>query len=403
MKIAFAKISADKIANIYLTGEIGWEANANVIADEINYISNNKIANKIKLHINSEGGSVIDGIRIVSAVLNSQIPVETINEGYAMSMAAVIWLAAKRDNRFMSDFAVTMLHAPYFPGEDIEDFSEDLKDFLTKTYNQLSTILQMQTGKSKEDIDMIFSRDSFYDAQDCINAGFCSKENIISYGEKPLIDNSLPIDLKIKKIAAFYNNLKKIDMNVLDKLNNMLGLRTEASETVTIEAINALKSDKTGLEKEIVSLKKDYQHSQTSLKDAENKVKELEAKLTEFETKEVEAKEAAAEKLVKDAIAAGKFNSEKEADLIALAKKDIDSFNLLCESVNVKAPNIAAELNNDTPENGYGVEEKDFDFETLEAKYPDVLAKIQVENPKMYNTLLGDYAKKYNIKLEEEK
>jgi ATP-dependent protease ClpP protease subunit len=60
----------------------------------------------------------LEGFKIISAILNSEIPVHTYNDGFAMSMGFFIWISAKKENRHMSAFATNMIHAARFVDEN---------------------------------------------------------------------------------------------------------------------------------------------------------------------------------------------------------------------------------------------------------------------------------------------
>ena len=51
---------------------------------------------KIRVLINSEGGSVISGMNMYSVINGSSVPTECINEGLAASIASVIWIAGNK-------------------------------------------------------------------------------------------------------------------------------------------------------------------------------------------------------------------------------------------------------------------------------------------------------------------
>ena len=48
---------------------------------------------KIRVHINSCGGSCVEGMSVFTKILDCQIPTECINDGLAASMGSVIWAA----------------------------------------------------------------------------------------------------------------------------------------------------------------------------------------------------------------------------------------------------------------------------------------------------------------------
>ena len=74
---------------------------------------------KIRVLINSSGGSVLYGMSIFSVIRNSSIPTECINEGLAASMGSIVWAAG--DKSLMRDYAILMIHNPFDSTEDNKD------------------------------------------------------------------------------------------------------------------------------------------------------------------------------------------------------------------------------------------------------------------------------------------
>lgn len=85
----------------------------------------------ITLFINSYGGSVLDGLSVVSAIKSSRTPIHTIALGKAMSMGFMILVAGHR--RFCQRYSWMMYHqlsagTGRQTARDIEEYSEHLGD-----------------------------------------------------------------------------------------------------------------------------------------------------------------------------------------------------------------------------------------------------------------------------------
>lgn len=407
MNLSFAKIiskGSSKKANIYLSGDIGWEANAYNISAEIDYIADNKLVDEIHVRINSGGGIVTDGFLIVASLLRAKengVKVMTFNEGYAMSMAFVIWTVANTGDRYMRDFAQNMAHAPYYPQDvDQSTLTDSDKEFLNRVYDQISGYLQKTLGKSGQEVKVILSRDTFMSARETVELGYIPEKNIIKTSVT-LNLKGLSVNDGIKKIRAYYNdsnenNKSNIKMEILKRINNMLGLRDEASETITVEAVNQLKTDIQDRQNKITNLEKDLTDKSNSLKDAEAKLKEYEEVVNKYKEAEKTAKEKDAVNKVEQGIKDGKIDKNAKDNMIAFAKKDPENFDLMLKSIQVKAPDIASIIDKEEDARVYNVKSEEFNYETLEEKYPEVLDKIKEEKPKLYNQLADDYAKKYS-------
>lgn len=68
---------------------------------------------EITVHINSYGGEVAEGVAIYNALRSSKAEVTTVCEGFACSVASVIFMAGKR--RVMRDSSLLMLHNASMP------------------------------------------------------------------------------------------------------------------------------------------------------------------------------------------------------------------------------------------------------------------------------------------------
>ena len=73
--------------------------------------------NEINVHINSGGGSIINGLSLFSALIDSDRTVNTYNDGMALSMGGVILMAG--DKIRIKDTAVFMIHEPSIAAETV--------------------------------------------------------------------------------------------------------------------------------------------------------------------------------------------------------------------------------------------------------------------------------------------
>ena len=122
----------NKTATIRMYGSIGYEVSGSDMAHAIASMSESEDVDVIQLRINSGGGSVIDGMSIVSAIRSSKAAVHCYVDGIAASMAAVIAVAG--DRLLMMDYAKLMIHDPFYEGK---------KDLSPKEKKALDSITDM--------------------------------------------------------------------------------------------------------------------------------------------------------------------------------------------------------------------------------------------------------------------
>lgn len=100
-------------ADFYVMGDIygGWrklpeETSASEVTNVLNDLGDD--VSEITVHINSYGGMVSEGVAIYNALKNHKAKVTTVCEGFACSIASVVFMAG--DERVMRPASLLMLH-----------------------------------------------------------------------------------------------------------------------------------------------------------------------------------------------------------------------------------------------------------------------------------------------------
>ena len=155
------------VADIYIYDEISWYGvSAEQFVKDLNAIE----AKTIRLHLNTLGGSVFDGIAIYNALKQHKATVETYIEGLAASIGSVIALAG--DKVYMADNAFFMIHQPWVL--TVGDASELRKtaDLLDKIGSVLVNTYIKASGKDEEDIKKWMDEETWFTAAEALDAGF---------------------------------------------------------------------------------------------------------------------------------------------------------------------------------------------------------------------------------------
>jgi ATP-dependent Clp protease protease subunit len=241
----------DGIREIMCYGTFGETLDGNYIGSLIRETPEN--FTDIHIHILSDGGDIINGLGIITAILFTAIPVTTFNDGVAASMAGVIYLAGK--TRKMFDFALLMLHEPNFWGMTADEVSDDkVKEALIRFKEMLLRLIVNATGKTEEEVTEILSKDTWYNAEEAKAMGLV--DEVIQSDFKDLLNQ--PAKVIITKIAAKLKNTME-----LKPISEALGLQ----DTATVEDI------KTAI---------------TALKDQAALIEGLNGRITEFEAEKEE-------------------------------------------------------------------------------------------------------------------
>lgn len=216
-------------ATIALYGVIGDDISGNRVAQDI--ASMDSEVDTIKVLINSNGGSVSEGLSIVSAILSARAYIHAFVNGIAASMAAVIAVAA--DKVTMQDYAKLMIHNPFYEGKGSDKLSNKERKALDSITDTLRTILSRR-GCDKEKIATLMNNETWFSAEEAKAEGLADevvttsrKEELGSLSTSELMDRIMNENKSI-------NNQPKKQMKEIAKA---LGLPEDATEQQMIDAI----------------------------------------------------------------------------------------------------------------------------------------------------------------------
>ena len=124
---------------------------------------------ELKLHINSNGGSLLDGFAAVDYVRACKAPVHSIVEGSAASAATLISVAAKK--RSITKHSFMLIHqlsgGMWGKFESMKDDMENCNLFM----NKINEIYGQYTKIPKNVLKEILKRDIYMDAKTCLKYG----------------------------------------------------------------------------------------------------------------------------------------------------------------------------------------------------------------------------------------
>jgi ATP-dependent Clp protease protease subunit len=96
---------------IFFTGTVE-QSMANVIVAQMLFLEAENPDQPINMYINSEGGSVYDGLAVYDVMQYIKCPVYTYVTGMAASMGSFIAQAGEAGHRYLLPRAITMIHQP---------------------------------------------------------------------------------------------------------------------------------------------------------------------------------------------------------------------------------------------------------------------------------------------------
>lgn len=214
-------------ATIRMYGVIGRDIDGNQMAHDLAELD--KDADTIHILINSEGGSVAQGLSIVSTILSSKSYIHAHINGIAASMAAVVAVSA--DKISMQDYAKLMIHDPFFAGIGKEKLSgKDIKA-LNSITDSLRTILARR-GCDKDRIASLMKDETWFSASEAQEAGLV--DEVTTTPRKEELSNLSVPELMNRIMNEYQSSNKKTNMKEIAK---KLGLPENATEQQILDAI----------------------------------------------------------------------------------------------------------------------------------------------------------------------
>lgn len=369
---------------------------------EFDYLVNYVNPSVIRIHINSVGGSVIEGMSVFSKIMDCKIRIECINDALAASMGSIIWAAG--DELFMKDYALLMIHNPFCDANGEKQYNQATEAFT----QQLKTIYVKRFGLSEEEVENIMNGKegedgTFLTAAQALEKGFVDAEHIIETPKavKDQIQAALKNTKDIGQIKAIYglvaptlpsttineqnitsnsNTMDKTEITVFAALFGLTG------EKATVESISAkinelkAKAEKAeAIQKALDEKTAQLATANAELTGAKTSISNLTADLTKakgalkvYQEAEAKAQEDKINALVDKAIKDCKISKDDREDYVKMAQSDF----ALAERILAKIPardnlgQIISRANQDTAKDGLQTEEQ-----KVQAKVEDVVGK----------------------------
>lgn len=164
-----------KTLELYIFGDItSYPFFENDVSEDliVKELKSHLDVDQINVHISSYGGEVKTGIAIYNTLKNHKAKVKTICDGFACSIASVIFMAG--DERVMNELSMLMIHDAwsYVCGNanQIRKEADDLEKI-----TQLSVMAyEANSTLSKEDIEALMKAESWISPDEALEYGFAT-------------------------------------------------------------------------------------------------------------------------------------------------------------------------------------------------------------------------------------
>lgn len=166
---------ADNAATINIYGDITsfpWcdgDVSANNLSRQLEQLTD---VSEITVYINSYGGEVAEGLAIYNALKRHKATVKTVVDGFACSIASVIFMAG--DERIMNDASLLMIHNAW---AFVEGNAAELRkqaDDLEKITQASVNAYKAHSNLSEEEIKALMDAESWLSPDEALEYGFAT-------------------------------------------------------------------------------------------------------------------------------------------------------------------------------------------------------------------------------------
>ena len=187
--------SNGEVLDVWVYGEIGgwWDG---VDALEVNQAIAEHKGSELVVHVNSQGGSVFDGISMFNAIERFSGKSTVINEGFAASAASLVLQAG--DERIVEKGSQTMIHKAWTVGIGNADELRELAAVLDGIDEELIALYADKSGETPEALAELLAAETWMGPQAAINSGFADRLGGSESAESAKVPNTYYAGLRLK-------------------------------------------------------------------------------------------------------------------------------------------------------------------------------------------------------------
>lgn len=174
MKKFYQLTQKNDVAELYIYGDITsskWfdeDVTAKSVVDEINTIT----ASTINVYISSYGGEVQAGLAIYNALKRHKAKVRTYCDGFACSIASVIFMAG--DERIMNDSSLLMIHNAWSFAEGNAKELKKIAEDLEKITQASVSAYMAHSNLTEEEIVKMMDNETWILPEEAVEYGFAT-------------------------------------------------------------------------------------------------------------------------------------------------------------------------------------------------------------------------------------
>ena len=169
IKAAVVENSAD----VFIYDSIGDSHGGITAKDFAGELKKVGLVDYLNVFINSDGGSVFDGMTIHEHLRRHPAYVTTYIDGLAASIASVIALAG--DEIVMAANAMMMIHDPWATTSGSAEEMQKSAEVLDKVRKQILNVYIRRTGSDRDTIETMMRDETWMDAAEAVALGFVDR------------------------------------------------------------------------------------------------------------------------------------------------------------------------------------------------------------------------------------
>ena len=159
---------------VFLNGEVNEQSAMNVII-KLLALEQEDDTREIKLYINSNGGSIVDGLAIYDTMRYIKSPVSTVCCGMAASMGAFLLSCGEKGKRFALPHSRILIHQPLMTfnhaARETETALQKTAASIRRLREELERIMAENTGKPIETLHADCERENWMSAKEALAYG----------------------------------------------------------------------------------------------------------------------------------------------------------------------------------------------------------------------------------------
>jgi ATP-dependent Clp endopeptidase proteolytic subunit ClpP len=320
---------AENETELLIQGPIGkswWDDSGVAEKEFVDALARIPQGQKITVGINSEGGSVQDGLGIYNSIKRRAEDVTCRIDGYALSIASIIALGGGKTVSPVG--SIWMIHEPSSVTAGNADDHMKAAEMLDRHGDMLAAIYASETGKSKEEVRMDMRMETWMTGEQAMAYGLCDE---VTDG-KPVLNavdvsnyKNLPEALRSQIIP------QSQDQQIPDAVTQSANASATSAEDsiTTTDETETLRLAITAKDEEIAKIKAQLDHALESVGNLNRKAIELQTKCDDANAQLAVEFDLRRQAAVDGAIAANKIDREQRDEWINRIKEDPSQANVL--------------------------------------------------------------------------